>query len=54
LPEGVLVRSTPTDAADVGTSQIVTRFGRQQYFFAGALALLLAESFLAWIFGRGL
>jgi hypothetical protein len=26
LPEGLLVRSTPTDAADVGTRQIVTRF----------------------------
>jgi hypothetical protein len=54
IPAEISVRTTPQEAAGPAGSDMFTKAGWQQPLLAGALALLLVESLMAWHFGRGL
>jgi hypothetical protein len=53
LPPAIKVRSTWQGETGVATTQTTAQAGLTTSLLWGALALLFAESFMAWQFGRG-
>lgn len=53
LPPELVVRSTWQDTTAAKTADVLTQSSWNQSLLWGVLALLFAESFMAWHFGRG-